>query len=149
MSKINLLIILFIATFLNACGFHIPTNSSAINALIVSEKSNIFAQELTKSFNPSARKNLSLKIGAEVRSQKVASFTSGSTVNSYTLNLSVPIQVSNLEQKILLSKTLEARKHVNKIFDSSQADRLQIEEIYVQLRRTLVKKFIRQLSKLK
>jgi len=63
------------------------------------------------------------------------------------LNLSVPIKVFNNDNKLLLSKNLNASIHLSKM-SATQADRLQIEENYEQLRNTIIKKLLRRLSKL-
>ena len=147
MSKINLSVLIITAALLSSCGFHTPIKNTPLNATIVSEKSNAFASELKTRFNQSANQNLTIQVGPEVQKQQTSSYTSGNVVNSYTLNLSVPVKVYNADQKLLLAQDLKASLHLSKI-TSSQADRLQIEESYTQLRNTLIKKLIRRLSKL-
>ncbi|MDC0430593.1 LPS assembly lipoprotein LptE [Candidatus Thioglobus sp.] len=147
MSKINLSVLIITAALLSSCGFHTPIKNTPLNASIVSEKSNAFASELKTRFNQSANQNLTIQVGPEVQKQQTSSYTSGNVVNSYTLNLSVPVKVYNADQKLLLAQDLKASLHLSKI-TSSQADRLQIEESYTQLRNTLIKKLIRRLSKL-
>ena len=147
MSKINLLALILITALLSSCGFHTPVKNTNLNATIVSDKSNTFANELQKIFNQEAAKNLTIQIAAEVQKQQTASYTTTNTANSYTLSLSVPVKVFNADNKLLLSQDLTASIHLSKI-DSSQADRLQIEESYTQLRNTVIKKLIRRLSKL-
>jgi outer membrane lipopolysaccharide assembly protein LptE/RlpB len=147
MSKINLSVLIITAALLSSCGFHTPIKNTPLNASIVSEKSNAFASELKTRFNQSANQNLTIQVGPEVQKQQTSSYTSGNIVNSYTLNLSVPIKVYSVNQKLLLAQDLKASLHLSKI-TSSQADRLQIEESYTQLRNTLIKKLIRRLSKL-
>jgi outer membrane lipopolysaccharide assembly protein LptE/RlpB len=147
MSKINLSVLILITALLGSCGFHAPVKNTSLNAVIVSESSNAFASELKTRFSQDATQNLTIQIGAEAQKQQTASYKSGNTVNSYTLNLSVPVKVFNANQKLLLSQVLTSKLHLNKI-ESSQADRLQIEESYSQLRNTLIKKLIRRLSKL-
>ena len=148
MSKINLLAVILATILLSSCGFHTPVKNTELNAIIVSEQSNNFASELRKRFNQEAAQNLTIKIGTEVQKQQTASYTVANTANSYTLTLTVPITIFNADQKILLSQDLTARAHLKKMADSSQADRLQIEEAYTQLRNTVIKKLIRRLSKL-
>ncbi|WP_428088010.1 LPS assembly lipoprotein LptE [Candidatus Thioglobus sp.] len=151
MSKINLLVALFLITLLSSCGFHTPIKNSALNAVVVSDKSNVFANELRKRFNPEAAKNLTIHIGTEAKKQQAASYTSNDTISSYTLSLSVPVKVLNAEQKILLSQDLSASMYLNKLGASSsrsQADRLQIQQAYAQLQNKVIKKLIRRLSKL-
>ena len=148
MSKINLSVLIITTALLSSCGFHTPIKNTPLNASIVSEKSNAFASELKTRFNQSANQNLTIQIGPEVQKQQTSSYTSGNVVNSYTLNLSVPVKVYNADQKLLLAQDLKASLHLSKITSSTQADRLQIEESYTQLRNTLIKKLIRRLSKL-
>ncbi|SMN15854.1 hypothetical protein CRYPA_1829 [uncultured Candidatus Thioglobus sp.] len=148
MSKINLLAVILITTLLSSCGFHTPVKNTELNAVIVSDKSNAFANELQKRFNQEAVQNLTIQIGAEVQKQLTASYTATNTANSYTLTLSVPIKILNADKEILLSQDLTARTYLSKMTTSSQADRLQIEEAYTQLRYTVIKKLIRRLSKL-
>ena len=147
MSKINLSVLIITTALLSSCGFHTPIKNTPLNASIVSEKSNAFASELQTRFNQSANQNLTIQIGSEVQKQQTSSYTSGNTINSYTLSLSVPVKVYSADQKLLLAQDLKASLHLSKI-TSSQADRLQIEESYAQLRNTLIKKLIRRLSKL-
>ena len=147
MSKINLSVLIITTALLSSCGFHTPIKNTPLNASIVSEKSNAFASELQTRFNQSANQNLTIQIGPEVQKQQTSSYTSGNTINSYTLSLSVPVKVYSADQKLLLAQDLKASLHLSKI-TSSQADRLQIEESYTQLRNTLIKKLIRRLSKL-
>ena len=147
MSKINLSVLIITAALLSSCGFHTPIKNTPLNATIVSEKSNAFASELKTRFNQSANQNLTIQVGPEVQKQQTSSYTSGNVVNSYTLSLSVPIKVYSANQKLLLAQDLKASLHLSKI-TSSQANRLQIEESYTQLRNTLIKKLIRRLSKL-
>lgn len=148
MSKINLLAVILITALLSSCGFHTPAKNTALNATIISDKSNAFASELKKRFNQEASQNLIVQVGAETQKQQTASYTSSNTTNSYTLSLNVPVKVFNTNQKLLLSQDLTASMHLNKITSSSQADRLQIEESYTQLRNKVIKKLIRRLSKL-
>ncbi len=153
MSKINLSVLIITTALLSSCGFHTPIKNTPLNASIVSEKSNAFASELKTRFNQSANQNLTIQIDPEVQKQQTSSYTSGNVVNSYTLNLSVPVKVYNADQKLLLAQDLKASKYLTsmKFSDGSintQADRLQIEESYTQLRNTLIKKLIRRLSKL-
>ncbi|MDC0407771.1 hypothetical protein OAM82_03895 [Candidatus Thioglobus sp.] len=147
MSKINLSVLIITTALLSSCGFHTPIKNTPLNASIISEKSNVFASELQTRFNQNANQNLTIQIGPEVQKQQTSSYTSSNIVNSYTLNLSVPIKVYSVNQKLLLAQDLKASLHLSKI-TSSQADRLQIEESYTQLRNTLIKKLIRRLSKL-
>lgn len=147
MSKINLSVLIITTALLSSCGFHTPIKNTPLNASIVSEKSNAFASELQTRFNQSANQNLTIQIGPEVQKQQTSSYTSGNAINSYTLSLSVPVKVYSADQKLLLAQDLKASLHLSKI-TSSQADRLQIEESYAQLRNTLIKKLIRRLSKL-
>ena len=147
MSKINLLTALIITTLLSSCGFHTPYKNAALNATVISDKNNEFAKTLNKRLNQDAIKTLTVQIEAETQKQQTASYKSSGAENSYNLTLSVPIKVLNNNKELLLSQTLTANTHFTKI-DSTQADRLQIQEGYQQLRSTLVKKLLRRLSKL-
>jgi len=147
MSKINLLALILLSTLLSSCGFYAPAKNTTLNAIIQSEKSNKFAVELQKQFNQDAVQNLTIQIGAEIQRIQTSSYTTNNAANSYTLNLSVPVKVFDAEQQLLLSQELTANTQLNKT-DSSQADRLQKEESYIQLRHTVIKKLIRRLLKL-
>jgi len=148
MSKINFLTLILATALLSSCGFHTPVKNTPLNAVIVSANTNEFARELQSRFNQDAMQNLTIQLGSEIRKQQTASYTSSNSVNSYTLSLSVPVKVFSAKQQLLLSQDLTANLHLNKITTSTQADRLQIEEAYTQLRNTLIKKLIRRLSKL-
>ena len=151
MSKINFLTLILVTLLLSSCGFHTPVKNTPLNAVIVSANTNEFARELQSRFNQNAVQNLTIQLGSEMRKQQTASYTSSNSVNSYTLSLSVPVKVFGAKQQLLLSQDLKANLHLSKITASSassQADRLQIEEAYAQLRNTLIKKLIRRLSKL-
>lgn len=147
MSKINLLALILLSTLLSSCGFHAPVKNTTLNAIIQSEKSNKFAVELQKQFNQDAVQNLTIQIGAETQRIQASSYTTNNTANSYTLNLSVPVKVFDAEQQLLLSQELTANTQLNKT-GSSQADRLQKEESYAQLRHAVIKKLIRRLLRL-
>ena len=148
MSKINFLTLILVTLLLSSCGFHTPVKNTPLNAVIVSANTNEFARELQSRFNQNAVQNLTIQLGSEMRKQQTASYTSSNSVNSYTLSLSVPVKVFGAKQQLLLSQDLRANLHLSKITASTQADRLQIEEAYAQLRNTLIKKLIRRLSKL-
>ncbi len=147
MSKIPLLVAILVATLLSlsSCGFHIAKNSE-LNAVIISNQANNFAIALNKKFNQDSVQNLTIKIGAEVQKQHIASYTTNNTATSYTLSLTVPISILDANQNILLSQDLSAQTHLKKITNSSQADRLQIKTSYTQLRNTLINQLIRRLS---
>jgi len=148
MSKINFLSIVLMTALLSSCGFHAPyKNTSIINASIISSANNAFTTELKKRFNQEATQSLTIQIGNEVQKKQTSSYKSDGKASSYTLNLSVPIKVFNNDNKLLLSKNLNASIHLSKM-SATQADRLQIEENYEQLRNTIIKKLLRRLSKL-
>jgi len=148
MSKINFLSIVLMTALLSSCGFHAPyKNTSIINASIISNANNAFTTELKKRFNQEATQSLTIQIGNEVQKKQTSSYKSDGKASSYTLNLSVPIKVFNNDNKLLLSKNLNASIHLSKM-SATQADRLQIEENYEQLRNTIIKKLLRRLSKL-
>jgi LPS-assembly lipoprotein len=146
MSKITLLILILTTTLLSSCGFHTPAKNTALNATIQSEKSNAFAIELKKQFNQDAVQSLTIQIGTEVQKQQTSSYANN-VANSYTLSLTVPVKVFNADQQLLLSQELTANTHLDNT-SSSQADRLQKETAFAQLRNTIIKKLIRRLLKL-
>jgi|GEM_PF-170754 len=153
MSKINLLSIILITSLLSACGFHTPYKNTPLNASITSTDNNAFTTELKKRFNQEATQTLAIQIGDEVQKKQTSSYNSSGKTNSYTLSLSVPVKVLSSDNKLLLSKNLTASMHLNKAkYDDStsarQADRLQIDESYKQLRNTIIKKLLRRLNRL-
>ncbi len=147
MSKISFLSIIIVSLLLSSCGFHTPYKNSPLNASITANDNNTFATELKKRFNSEALQHLSVQINDEVRKKQTASYKSDGKTNSYTLSLSVPVKVFNKNNKLLFSQTLSASTHLSKM-SNTQADRLQIEESYEQLRNTIIKKLLRRLSKL-
>lgn len=147
MSKINLFSIILITSLLSSCGFHTPIKNSPLNAMIVADKNNTFATELTKRFDPEAMQSLVVQIGSEVQKKQTASYTSAGKENSYTLSLSVPVKVFDRNDKLLMSQDLNANIHLSKM-SAAQADRLQITESYNQLRSTIIKKLLRRLNRL-
>lgn len=147
MSKINLLVATIIIALLGSCGFHAPHINSAINASITSSRNNVFADELQKRFNQNIPQTLVVQVDAENQNQHTASYTL-SKASGYTLSLSVPIKVFNQRKKLLLSQTFSANMYLSKMKDAFQANRLQIEEGYQQLRYLIIKRLLRKLSKL-
>lgn len=147
MSKINLLTATIIIALLGSCGFHAPHTNSAINASITSSRNNAFADELQKRFNQNIPRTLVVQVDAENQSQHTDSYTSSHKASGYTLSLSVPIKVFNQRKKLLLSQTFSANTYLRKM-DAFQADRLQIEEGYQQLRYLIIRRLLRKLSKL-
>jgi LPS-assembly lipoprotein len=148
MSKINLLVAIIIIVLLGSCGFHAPHKNSAINASITSSRNNAFADELQKRFNQNMPRTLVVQVDAENQNQHTASYTLSNKASGYTLSLSVPIKVFNQRKKLLLSQTFSANTYLSKMMDASQADRLQIEEGYQQLRYLIIRRLLRKLSKL-
>ncbi len=147
MSKTTLLITLLITTLLSSCGFHTPTKNVALNAVVNSNDNNQFAKELNKRFDQDLTQSLIIHIGSEVQKKQTASYTSDNKASSYTLSLNVPVKVFDNNRNLLLSQDLGARTNLSKM-SSTQADRLQIEESYAQLRNTIIKKLLRRLNKL-
>ena len=147
MSKINLLSIILITSLLSACGFHTPYKNTPLNASITSTDNNAFTTELKKRFNQEAAQTLAIQIGDEVQKKQTSSYNSSGKTNSYTLSLSVPVKVFNNNNKLLLSQDLVASTHLSKM-SATQADRLQIDESYKQLRNTIIKKLLRRLNRL-
>ena len=153
MSKINLLVAIIIIALLGSCGFHAPHTNSAINASITSSRNNAFADELQKRFNQNMPQTLVVQVDAENQNQHTASYTlnnesNKSEASGYTLSLSVPIKVFNQRKKLLLSQTFSANTYLSKMMEASQANRLQIEEGYQQLRYLIIRRLLRKLSKL-
>ncbi|ABL01929.1 hypothetical protein Rmag_0135 [Candidatus Ruthia magnifica str. Cm (Calyptogena magnifica)] len=147
MSKINLLTTAIIIILLSSCGFHPPYKNSEINASITSSRNNAFADELQKRFNQNIPQTLVVQVGTENQNQRTALYTSNNEASSYTLSLSIPIKVFNQRKKLLLSQTFNANTYLNKM-NVSQANRLQIEEGYQQLRHLIIKQLLRKLFKL-
>ncbi|RUA07191.1 MAG: hypothetical protein DSY43_00365 [Gammaproteobacteria bacterium] len=146
MSKFNLLTVLLVSSLLSACGFHTPTNTISINVSITGNSNGAFATEFKKHLSAKAERTLTVKIGDEVQKQQAIAYTKG-VASSYTLILSVPVEISR-GKKILLSKKLTASTTVSDI-TTSQADRLHIGDSYMQLRKALVVKLLRRLNALK
>ena len=154
MSKINLLVATIVIALLGSCGFHAPHTNSAINASITSSRNNAFADELQKRFNQNMPRTLVVQVDAENQNQHTDSYTlineandnEANEASGYTLSLSVPIKVFNQRKKLLLSQTFTANTHLSKM--AFQADRLQIEEGYQQLRHLIIRRLLRKLSKL-
>ncbi len=147
MSKINFLSIILITSLLSACGFHTPYKNTPLNASVSANDNNTFATELKKRFNLEAMQSLSIQIGDETQKKQTASYKTTGSANSYTISLSVPVKVFNLDKKLLLSQDLTASTHLSKM-SAPQADRLQINEAYTQLRNTIIKKLLRRLNRL-
>lgn len=147
MSKISFLSIILITSLLGACGFHTPYKNTPLNASISANDNNTFATELRKRFNSEATRSLSIQVGDEIQKKQTASYTLTGMDNSYTLSLSVPIKIFNRDNKLLLSKSLTANTHLSKMI-AAQADRLQINKAYTELRNTIIKKLLRRLNRL-
>lgn len=147
MSKLNLFFIILMTSLLSACGFQTPIQNTPLNAVVMANGNNTTALELVKRFNLDARQKFIVQIGDEVQKQQTASYTSANQVKSYTLSLTVPVKIYNAKQQLQFSKDLTASTHLSKM-DNTQADRLQINEGYVNLRNTLIKKLIRRLNRL-
>jgi Rare lipoprotein B family. len=146
MSKISFLSAILITSLLGSCGFHTPYKNTTLNASIIASTNNAFADELKKRFDQEASQSLIVQIDNEVQKKQTASYKSDGKASSYTLSLSIPVKVFNNNNKLLLSKDFSASIHLSKM-SATQADRLQIEETYAQLRSTIVKKLLRILSK--
>jgi LPS-assembly lipoprotein len=77
-----------------------------------------------------------------VQKKQTATYSNGVS-SSYTLTLSVPVKIFRNKKK-LLSKTLTASTTIGKL-PTTQADRLQIDTSYLQLRNIIVTKLLRRL----
>lgn len=146
MANFKLLLVLIASITLSSCGFHTPYTNTSLNANVISSDNNAFARALTKHLAADAPKRLQVEIGAEKQHKHTSSYTSAGQENNYTLTLSVPVRVSK-QQTLLLSDTLTASQYVSKM-SLAQADRLQTQEAYQQLRQRLVKQLLRKLAKL-
>ncbi len=147
MPKISFLSIFFLSLFLSSCGFHTPYKSSDINANIISSENNLFVNALTKRFNKDSNKSFSITIGDENKTKQNSSFNSSGTVASYTLTLAVNVEVYNRDNVLLIKEELHASSH-HSVLSSTQADKLQIDEAYSNLRNTLIKKLLRRMYRL-
>ncbi len=146
MANFKLLLVLIASITLSSCGFHTPYTNTSLNAKVISAGNNAFADALSKHLNADAPKRLQIELGAEVQQKHTSSYTSAGQANNYTLTLSIPVRVSN-QNTLLLSETLSASQYVSKM-SLEQADRLQTQEAYQQLRQRLVKQLLRKLAKL-
>ncbi|CAB9538906.1 hypothetical protein [uncultured Gammaproteobacteria bacterium] len=142
MSKISLLVAILIFSLLSACGFHTPTKITALNVLITGKVDSVFAIKLKTHFNVEVAQSLVVQIDNEVQKKQTATYSNGVS-SSYTLTLSVPVKIFR-NKKILLSKTLTASTTIGKL-PTTQADRLQIDTNYLQLRNIVVTKLLRRL----
>ncbi len=138
MSKTNLLSIILISSLLSACGFHVPKNSTPINASVMGNTNSLFVTEFKKHLDTNTKPSLQLEIGNEVQRNQTAAY--------YVLTLSVPIKVLR-DQKVLLSKNLTASITIKEV-TLSQADTLQITSSFSQLRQTLITELLRILQHL-
>lgn len=148
MLKMRFLSLILIAGVLSACGgFHTPTKSTLLNASVNASRYNVFATELKKHFDAEEMQYLSIKIGDETRNNHTASYKLTGEAKSYTLTLSVPITVFDHNNLLLLSQTFKESTHLKKI-EAKQADKLQNDAAYAQLRSSLIKKLLRKLYRL-
>ena len=147
MSKINLLSIVLITALLGSCGFHTPYQNTSLNATVSSTKNNAFATELKKHLNPVVVKSLIIEIGKETQKKQAAAYDTTGQISSYTLSLSVPIKVFDTLKQPLFTDVLTNSTQLQRVIQT-QADRLQINEHYNQLRETLIKRLLRKLKRL-
>ena len=146
MPKTNLLSIILISSLLSACGFHVPKNSTPINASVTGNTNSLFITEFKKHLDTNTKPSLQLEIGNEVQRNQTAAYKKNGDSSSYVLTLSVPIKVVR-DQKVLLSKNLTASITIKEV-TLSQADTLQITSSFSQLRQTLVTELLRILQHL-
>ena len=147
MSKNNLLSIVLITALLGSCGFHTPYQNTSLNATVNSTKNNAFATELKKHLNPVVVKSLIIEIGKETQKKQAAAYDITGQISSYTLSLSVPIKVFDTLKQPLFTDVLTNSTQLQRVIQT-QADRLQINEHYNQLRETLIKRLLRKLKRL-
>jgi LPS-assembly lipoprotein len=144
MPTINLLTIILLSSLISACGFHTPTNVTTLNVAITGKVDTVFATELKKHFDVKATQSLTVQIGDESQQQQATAYEGGSS-SSQALTLGVPVTIWR-GKKLLLSTTLSASTTISEL--SSQADRLQTDASYVQLRSVIVTKLLRRLKAL-
>ncbi|SFV88298.1 hypothetical protein MNB_SUP05-SYMBIONT-7-58 [hydrothermal vent metagenome] len=143
MLKINLLAVV-ISALLGACGFRVPADVASLNVSITGDTNSAFVVALKRYVKVGTVQSLTVQIGDEVRKQQTVAYSAG-VVRSYSLTLGVPVKIFRREA-LLLSKTLTESITVSEL--SSQADRLQIDASYAQLRKGIVMKLLRRLKAL-
>ncbi|SFV86401.1 hypothetical protein MNB_SUP05-SYMBIONT-4-1024 [hydrothermal vent metagenome] len=146
MLKINLLIIILISGLLGACGFHKPTDITPLNVSITGDMNSVFAAEFKKHLNAKAAKSLTVKIGKSTQNKRASTYTAG-TASSHILTLSIPVTISR-DKKLLASVTLTASTVASEL-SLQQANRLQEDSSYAQLRHEIISKLLRRLNTLK
>lgn len=147
MSKINFLSIFFLSIFLSSCGFHAPYKSSDINASVSSNENNLFASSLVKRFKSNSDESFNINIEDERKTKQNSSFNSSGTLARYNLSISVNVEIYNKENVLLIKEDLKASSYHNAL-SSTQADKLQIEEAYSNLRENLIKQLLRRMYRL-
>ncbi len=146
MLKINLLSIILIFSLLSACNFHISENSAPINVSVMGNTNSIFVTELKKHLSVNTKSSLHIEIGNEVQRNQTIAYRKDGGSSSYMLTLNVPIKILR-GQKILLLKNLTASTTIKEM-TLSQADTLQIKYSFSQLRKTVITKLMRILTRL-
>ena len=141
-----LLLITTLMIALTSCGFHVPQQNTALNAIISAENNNAFANALAKRFNKKASQSFIIEVGNEDQKVHTASYDSNGQKSSYTLSVNVPIKVFNHNKQLLLSEQLTASTHLNAA--ATQAERLQTEQASAQLRNAMIKRLLRRLHRL-
>ncbi|HIL41936.1 MAG TPA: hypothetical protein EYG35_00955 [Gammaproteobacteria bacterium] len=147
MSKISFLSIIFLSVMLSSCGFHAPYKSQDINVNIIGNTSNEFVTALSSHLNKDTGATLNIKISDETKTKKNASFDSSGNVKSYTLGISVDVEVLDSYNTLIMKEQLFTSSH-HTAMSSTQADTLQSEEAYSNLRETIIKKLLRRLHRL-
>ncbi|CAB5500456.1 hypothetical protein [Bathymodiolus thermophilus thioautotrophic gill symbiont] len=143
MSKTSLFVIILLSSLLGACDFHIPTKVVALNASITGKTDSVFAIKLKEHFDTEAAQSFIVQVGNEAQRKQAATYLDG-TASSHTLTLSVPVKIFR-NKKLLLSKTLSASTTTSKL-PTTQANRLQIDASYTQLRSTIITELLRRLE---
>lgn len=146
MPKTHLLSIILISSLLNACGFHVPKDTPPINASITGVTDSTFVREFKKHLDVNMAPSLRIEIGEEVQRNQTTAYKSDGDTSSYMLTLSVPIKVWRA-QELLLSKNLIATTMLKKM-ELLQANTLQTEHGFVQLRKKVVARVLRILTQL-
>lgn len=146
MPKTHLISIILISSLLGACGFHVPKDRAPINASITGATDSTFVSELKKHLDVNIAPSFRIEVGEDVQRSQTTAYKSSGNASSYTLTLSVPIRVWRA-QKLLLSKNLIATTTLKET-ELSQANTLQTEHGFVQLRKIVVARMLRILTQL-
>lgn len=138
-----IIVFLSLVSLISACDFNLPNQSFSLNAHINASNNNKFAHLLRTKLNQNSKKTLSIDVGTEVHTQRIASYNQG-IASVYYITCSIPVSVSK-GNKQLLKTTLTKSIYINDTGRVLSND-LQYQHHYKQLRRKLLTSFIRQLK---